>query len=85
MTVGGIEPSRNRVANNINIGVVFGNRSQLWWDVPIIESFKMLQKMYEIPEQQFKNNLEEFTEILGLHEFLNAAVILHLIFCPRDS
>lgn len=72
VTVGGIEPSRNRVANNINIGVVFGNRSQLWWDVPIIESFKMLQKMYEIPEQQFKNNLEEFTEILGLHEFLNA-------------
>lgn len=72
VTVGGLEPSKNRIANNINIGVVFGSRSQLWWDVPVIESFKMLQKMYEIPEKQFRDNLAEFTEILGLEGFINA-------------
>lgn len=72
VTVGGIEPYKNRIRNNMNIGVVFGNRSQLWWDVPVIESFRMLQKMYEIPQRQFQKNLEEFTDILGLDDFLGA-------------
>lgn len=70
--VNGMVPQKERIKNNKQIGVVFGNRSQLWWDVPIIESFKMLQKLYEIPKGVFEANLEEFTQIMDLEPFLHA-------------
>ena len=57
--------------NNKNIGVVFGNKSQLWWDVPVKDSFLMLKKLYNIPDVQFNNNLEEFVNVLNLKELLN--------------
>lgn len=69
--VDGIEPIKNRIQNNKNIGVVFGNRSQLWWDVPIIESFRVLQKLYEIPQAVFDENIERFREIMGIEELLD--------------
>lgn len=70
--INGMNPQKERIKNNKHIGVVFGNRSQLWWDVPIIESFKLLQKLYEVPKQIFYQNLEEFTEIMDLKAFLHA-------------
>lgn len=69
--VNGLEPIKNRIQNNRNIGVVFGNRSQLWWDVPIIESFRVLQKLYEIPQAVFDENIERFREIMGIENLLD--------------
>ena len=69
--VDGIEPIKKRIQNNKQIGVVFGNRSQLWWDVPIIESFRVLQRLYEIPKPIFDENIEKFRDILGLEKLLN--------------
>ena len=67
--VEGKEPYKCREENAKNIGVVFGQRTQLWWDLPLCESFTILQKIYEIPEIEFKERLDYFTELLGLDEF----------------
>lgn len=58
--VDGIEPIKKRIQNNKQIGVVFGNRSQLWWDVPIIESFRVLQRLYEFRNRYLKRILKNF-------------------------
>lgn len=68
--VNGMEPSKKRIEVNKKVGVVFGNRSVLWWDVPIIESYRVLQQLYEIPEKRFRQNLEEFTEIMEMESLL---------------
>ena len=68
--VNGLEPSKNRMKVNKHVGVVFGNRSVLWWDVPVIESYRVLQQLYEIPENRFRQNLEEFTELMEMEELL---------------
>ena len=70
LKVNGRIPSENRIENSRDIGVVFGNRSQLWWDVPIIESFNWLKNIYDIPNNVFKENLSYFTEILHLENIL---------------
>lgn len=70
--VRGIDPFKERTKNSKNIGVVFGNRSVLWWDVPVIESYKVLQQLYEIPERQFQENLEKFQDIMGIGSLLSA-------------
>lgn len=71
--VDGRVPTKNRIRNNREIGVVTGNRSFLFWDVPVIESFRLFQKMYEIPEKVYKDNLEQFTELLGLAPLLGVS------------
>ena len=53
-----------------NIGVVFGQRSQLWWDIPVIDSFELLKDIYQISKVDYKNNLEELTELLQLKDIL---------------
>lgn len=68
-TVNGIVPYRERKEHTRNIGVVFGQRTQLWWDLPVSESFRILQKIYDIPQDKFKANLEFLKETLGLTEF----------------
>lgn len=68
--VNGLVPIRDRIKNNIKIGAVFGQRTQLWWDIPVIESYKLLQKIYEIPMETYKENLEYFSQTLGLNELL---------------
>lgn len=68
--VNGLEPSKHRMKVNKHVGVVFGNRSVLWWDVPVIESYKVLQQLYEIPEKRFRQNLEEFTELMEMGQLL---------------
>lgn len=72
--VNGIVPSEKRIQNNKMIGAVFGQKTQLWWDLPVIESFKLIKKMYDIPDNIYKENLEKFTEILELKELLDKQV-----------
>lgn len=72
--VNGIIPSEKRIENNKNIGAVFGQKTQLWWDLPVIESFRLIKKMYKIPESEYRKNLKNFTEILELEELLEKQV-----------
>jgi len=60
------DPYQQRVSNARDIGVVFGQRSQLWWDLPLIESLNFIQRIYEIPPDPFKRRLDEFAETLEL-------------------
>ena len=69
-TVDGRVPWKNRIEHVRQIGVVFGQRSQLWWDVPVIDSFELLKDIYSIPNDVYKRNKEELTELLNLSEFL---------------
>ena len=73
-TVNGIVPWANRQANGRQIGVVFGQRTQLYWDLPLIESFQLLRAIYNIAPQTYARNLAEFTELLDLDEFINTPV-----------
>lgn len=72
--VNGIVPNERRMQNNQNIGAVFGQKTQLWWDLPVIESFRLIKKMYQIPEGEYRKNLKKFTQILELEELLNKQV-----------
>lgn len=69
--VDGRIPKKERIKNSKHIGVVTGNRSILFWDVPIIESFRLFKELYEIPDHVYENNLREFTKILNLESILN--------------
>lgn len=74
LMVNGIVPYEKRQENAKNIGVVFGQRTQLWWDLPTIESFELLKAIYQVSDQRYKKNMDIFQEILGLDEFLNTPV-----------
>jgi ABC-2 type transport system ATP-binding protein len=71
VSVNGLHPYKERMRNSKAIGVVFGQRTQLWWDIPVIESFTLLRDIYEVPAKTYRENLAYFTEMLGLDEFLN--------------
>ncbi len=66
----GFTPWKQRREYVRHIGVVFGQRTQLWWDVPIRDSFDLLQSIYKVPSEAFSRTLEMLTETLGLSEFL---------------
>ena len=68
--VDGRIPWKNRIEHVRQIGVVFGQRSQLWWDVPVIDSFALLKDIYSISTPQYRHNLEELTDLLHLQELL---------------
>lgn len=70
--INGRIPYKDRVRHVKDIGVVFGQRSQLWWDVPVIDSFELLKDIYTIPEPQYRQSLEELTELLNLNELLRS-------------
>ena len=69
-TVNGRVPWENRIQHVKNIGVVFGQKSQLWWDVPVIDSFLLLKDIYSIPDDIYQNNLEELQKLLDLKQLL---------------
>ncbi|OKP85520.1 ATP-binding cassette domain-containing protein [Paenibacillus sp. P32E] len=71
ISVNGINPYKKRMENAAQIGAVFGQRTQLWWDIPIVESFSLLKDIYQIPEPVYKANLDQFTELLGMNEFIH--------------
>ena len=72
--VAGLVPWRERERNAMHMGVVFGQRSQLWWDLPLIESFKLIGKMYRIAPDLYRRNLDHFTTLLGMEGFLHTPV-----------
>ena len=72
--VGGIIPYQKRELNARRMGVVFGQRTQLSWDLPLTETFDLMKHMYEIPEKDFRENIKELHEILGMGEFVHAPV-----------
>ncbi len=67
-------PWRDRTAYVARIGAVFGQRTSLWWDLPLRDSFDLLRPMYRIPEIRFRNNLRDFTDLLDMAPFLNTPV-----------
>jgi ABC-2 type transport system ATP-binding protein len=69
-TVDGRIPWKNRTEHVKNIGVVFGQRSQLWWDIPVIDSFELLKEIYSVSKENYNRKLEELTELLQLSEIL---------------
>lgn len=69
-TVDGLTPWEDRKKHVARLGVVFGQRSQLWWDVPVMESFLLLRDIYRVGERDFRENLDRLTELLDLGELL---------------
>lgn len=63
-------PWKDRRAHVSQIGVVFGQRSQLWWDVPVIDSFELIRDIYAVTEDVYKRNLRDLTDLLNLSEIL---------------
>lgn len=68
--VNGIDPFLKRKEVTKKLGVVFGQRTQLWWDLPIIESYELLRIIYKIEKNEFKKRLDEYVQLLGLESFL---------------
>jgi ABC-2 type transport system ATP-binding protein len=74
LTVLGRVPHRQRKENARDIGVVFGQRSQLWWDLPTIDSFELLRRMYGVSPSDYAHAMDKFEEVLGLSQFLHVPV-----------
>jgi ABC-2 type transport system ATP-binding protein len=74
ITVNGIIPYKNRVENAKNIGVVFGQRSQLYWDLPMKDSFLLHKRMYAIDNRIFKENIDWFVNVLRMDTFIDLPI-----------
>ncbi|WP_399096321.1 ATP-binding cassette domain-containing protein [Streptomyces sp. BBFR2] len=74
LEVDGTAPWRDRERNAMRIGVVFGQRSQLWWDLPLVDSFTLLGKMYRMSAAAYRRRLDGFIELLDLGPFLDRPV-----------
>ncbi len=72
--VAGLNPMSQRRELASRIGVVFGQRSQLWWDLPLIDSLRLLRHLYRVPEKRHSENLERLRKMLDLDEFLDTPV-----------
>ena len=72
--VNGLVPHKERTKNAYNIGVVYGQRSQLWWDLPLADSFDILGAMYRLPKSRYKENLERMIELLQMQDFIDQPV-----------
>jgi ABC-2 type transport system ATP-binding protein len=70
----GFTPWKDRAQYVKNIGVVFGQRTQLWWDVPVIDSFELLRDIYKVTEKEYQENLEMLTHLLKLEEIIYTPV-----------
>lgn len=72
--VNGKVPYKNRTENAQNIGVVFGQRSQLWWSLPLIESFKLLRDIYQIEDKQYKDMMDLYESLVDIKSLYNKPV-----------
>lgn len=72
--VGGVDPCKNRRKNAANIGVVFGQRTQLWWDLPLSESFTILKEIYDVSDTDYEERMEFLNRVLNLDEFFSQPV-----------
>ncbi|MER5882810.1 ATP-binding cassette domain-containing protein [Streptomyces sp. NPDC001941] len=74
LRVAGIDPSRERTRLARRIGVVFGQRTTLWWDLPLRDSYRLVHRMYRIPDDRFRENLDRCVELLDLAALLDVPV-----------
>lgn len=74
VVIDGFVPYKQRKQYVKNIGVVFGQKSQLNWDLPLIESFELIKYIYKIPKQKYEENLNKFIELLDMKEFIDQPV-----------
>ncbi|WP_327677260.1 ABC transporter ATP-binding protein [Kitasatospora sp. NBC_00458] len=74
LRVAGVDPARERVALARRIGVVFGQRTTLWWDLPLRDSYELARRIYRIPEHRYRANLERCVELLDLGALLDTPV-----------
>lgn len=72
--INGQNPRKNRKKYVSEIGVVFGQRTQLWWDLPLTETYAVLREIYEVDEAKFKKQMEFLNEVLELRPFINSPV-----------
>jgi ABC-2 type transport system ATP-binding protein len=72
--VGGLVPWRDRIAHVARIGVVFGQRTQLWWDLPVTESFDLLRDIYRVPEAAYRRSRDRMIGLLRIEHLLSAPV-----------
>ena len=72
--VNNLVPYENREENAKNIGVVFGQKTQLWWDLPISETFSLLKDIYDVSDADFEERMKFLKEVLGLEEFFLSPV-----------
>jgi ABC-2 type transport system ATP-binding protein len=74
VSIDGMSPHKERKKVAAKIGVVFGQRSQLWWDLPVSDTYDLLKHIYKVPSKTFNENMNIFNELLGLHEFISQPV-----------
>ncbi len=74
LRVGGLDPSRARTEVARRIGVIFGQRTQLWWDLPLRDSFDLLRHIYRVPGEHHRANVAAFTDLLDLGPFVDTPV-----------
>ncbi|MFD8740125.1 ATP-binding cassette domain-containing protein [Streptomyces sp. NPDC059618] len=74
LRVAGLDPSRERTRVARRIGVVFGQRTTLWWDLPLIDSYRLMHRMYRVPNARFRENLDRCVELLELGALLDVPV-----------
>lgn len=74
ININGFDPFRDRVKNAYQIGVVFGQRNQLLWDIPVQESFDLFKDIYQIPKERYAANLRLFDELIGLDDIMEVPV-----------
>ncbi|OAH15166.1 ABC transporter ATP-binding protein [Streptomyces jeddahensis] len=74
LRVAGIDPSRERTRLAQHIGVVFGQRTTLWWDLPLIDSYRLMHRMYRIPDARYRANLDRCVELLEMGHLLEVPV-----------
>jgi ABC-2 type transport system ATP-binding protein len=72
--VAGLDPSRRRIELARRIGAMFGQRVQLWWDLPLIDSFELLRHIYRVPRDRYETSLARFRDVLELDPFLQTPV-----------
>ncbi|MBR4093593.1 MAG: ATP-binding cassette domain-containing protein [Oscillospiraceae bacterium] len=70
----GVIPYKKRSENAQNIGVVFGQRSQLWWSLPVVESFKILKDIYQVPDKDYNDMMELYSSIVDMENLLHKPV-----------
>jgi ABC-2 type transport system ATP-binding protein len=74
VTADSFAPFKDRRKYVANIGVVLGQRSQLWWNLPVIESFKVLKDIYQVPEETYRTNLKRFNDLIDLKQHYHTPV-----------
>jgi ABC-2 type transport system ATP-binding protein len=74
VSVAGLDPSRKRIELARRIGAMFGQRVQLWWDLPLVDSFELLRHIYKVPSERYRAQLARFRDVLELDPFLHTPV-----------